>query len=57
MAEGLAGQTTQTAPVLPALAGLQMLGSDDVGVCVDGVCEIPGAASSPVVPQDQPEDS
>lgn len=57
MAEGLAGQATQTAPVLPALAGLQMLGSDDVGVCVDGVCEIPGAVSSPVVPQDQPEDS
>ena len=57
MAEGVAAQSAQTAPVLPALAGLQMLGSDDVGVCVDGVCEIPGAASSPVVPQDQPEDS
>ena len=56
MAEGVAAQSAQTAPVLPALAELQMLGSDDVGVCVDGVCEIPGA-SSPAVPQDQPGDS
>lgn len=57
MAEGLAAQVVPTAPGLPALAGLQMLGSDDVGVCVDGVCEIPGATPSPVVPQDQPEGS
>ena len=64
---GCAGNTARAvppvrvpvAPAAPAPLGapaFQMLGSDDVGVCVDGVCEIPGAAAAPAAPT-APQDS
>lgn len=44
-------------PVPPVLAvaqvqlpAFQMLGSDDVGVCVDGVCAVPAPKASPAPP-------
>lgn len=34
-------------PPVPVIPAFQMLGSDDVGVCVDGVCAVPPPAPAP----------
>lgn len=34
-------------PPVPVIPAFQMLGSDDVGVCVDGVCAVPTPTSAP----------
>lgn len=34
-------------PQVQVIPAFQMLGSDDVGVCVDGVCAVPTSSSTP----------
>ena len=47
-AEPVAVPPVLAVPPVPLTPAFQMLGSDDVGVCVDGVCAVPAPSSAPV---------
>ena len=41
------GGVALAVPQVQGIPAFQMLGSDDVGVCVDGVCAVPTSSSTP----------
>jgi len=44
---GCEGGVALAVPQVQVIPAFQMLGSDDVGVCVDGVCAVPTSSSTP----------